>query len=100
MSSCAAAGAKTMKSEVRIPRRRGGQPGNTNRRIHGAYSKAAIARRKEVMALVHRARRLIADAKAVLAERKVEREKITMIGCSCNPLSQLNFFDRSGESAL
>src|SRR5579862_4361065 len=58
------AGAHAMenaKSEVRIPpkRKRGGQPGNTNRLRHGRYAADTLTRRGQVMGLTRLARHVL-----------------------------------------
>lgn len=42
-------------------RRRGGQPGNTNRLIHGRYAGRFLARRAQVRSLLREARTVIAE---------------------------------------
>lgn len=46
------------------PRRRGAQPGNDNRLIHGRYSRGFRARRMQVRSLLREARRVTADLNA------------------------------------
>lgn len=43
------------------PRRRGGQPGNGNRLIHGRYSRHFLARRAHIQGILRQARVLIAE---------------------------------------
>lgn len=54
-------------------RRRGGQPGNTNRLIHGRYAGATLARRAHVRNLVRNARDTIAEMKLVKRVVKIFR---------------------------
>jgi hypothetical protein len=64
-------------SGVRITRRRGGQPGNANRRRHGAFSRAAIAQREGISALIRAADSLIVRAHMVARARTALRRKRT-----------------------
>ncbi len=63
------------KTEVRIKRRRGGQPGNSNRLSHGGYTRAAAAQRKTVRALLKAARDLTIRAAMVARARRSYRRK-------------------------
>jgi hypothetical protein len=71
------------KSEVRIPKRkRGGQPGNSNRLRHGRYAAETLALRKHVSRVTRTARHVIVRAKmflrvyeAVAAKRRREKSQ-------------------------
>jgi hypothetical protein len=43
------------------PRRRGGQPGNSNRLIHGRYTRRFVARRAHICSILREARQVIAE---------------------------------------
>lgn len=60
-------GAKDVRMGEKVPRRRGGQPGNTNRLVHGRRSKAAAAARAEGRRLVAEAARLARSGRTLLA---------------------------------
>ena len=62
------------KTEVRI-KRRGGQPGNRNRLVHGRYTRAAQERRQSVRALLKAARDLTIRAAMVARARRSYRRK-------------------------
>jgi hypothetical protein len=62
-------------SEVRIARGRGGQPGNSNRRKHGAFSRGAAQKRQHIAALVRAAENLIVRAHMVARARTALRRK-------------------------
>ncbi|GEM_PF-4291774 len=65
------------KSEVRIPpkRKRGGQPGNTNRLRHGRYAADTLTRRGQVMGLTRLARHVLVRVKMILRARKALKAK-------------------------
>ena len=63
------------KTEVRIKRRRGGQPGNRNRLLHGRYTHTAQAQRQAVRALLKAARDLTIRAAMVARARRSYRRK-------------------------
>ena len=77
-------------------RKRGGQPGNRNRLKHGDYSAGRIAQRKEIAALLCKARHAIVRAKWIARARQhwlsVERDRITSRPRNSNPLVELIFF--------
>jgi hypothetical protein len=62
-------------SEVRIARRRGGQPGNINRRKHGAFSRAASEERNRIARLIRVAESLIVRVHMVAKARTALRRK-------------------------
>ncbi len=62
------------KTEVRI-RKRGGQPGNTNRLRHGRYTAERIARRGQVMRLTRLGRHALLRVKMILRARKALKRK-------------------------
>lgn len=53
------------------PRRRGAQPGNSNRRLHGHYTRAALARRAELRASAREARDVTHQLKLLKRVTKV-----------------------------
>lgn len=53
-----------MKAWIAVKKKRGGQPGNRNRRVHGLYSAATRARAAEIGAIVARCDDLIAWVEA------------------------------------
>lgn len=52
------------------PRRRGGQPGNRNRLVHGRYSRAWRVRRAQVRTLLRQSRALVAAMRAAASLRR------------------------------
>jgi hypothetical protein len=63
-------------SEVRIARKRGGQPGNSNRRKHGAFSRGAADERRRIVILVKAAENLIVRVHMVARARAALRRKL------------------------
>jgi glycyl-tRNA synthetase alpha subunit len=59
--------------------------GNRNRLKHGAFSRAAAARRSQIDALVAQAEALIARAGMVARARKALRVKQARGAAACNP---------------
>ena len=83
-------------AEPETRRKRGGQPGNTNRLKHGVHGRAHREQHGEVAALIRESRNLVLRAnwfrRAWMHWKKVERERSTSAPCICNPLLLLNFF--------
>jgi hypothetical protein len=70
-----------LQQSLQQKRKRGGQPGNTNRLRHGLYSRAHLARRDEGRALRRKTRRLIAKLGMVARARAALRRKLLSPPC-------------------
>jgi len=64
-------------------RRRGGQPGNHNRLVHGRYSRAFLARRAQVRAVLCQSRALLAEMRAAAS-----LQRFTMLTVRRRPNAQ------------
>ena len=58
-------------------RKRGGQPGNSNRLVHGRYTQKRAARRAELWAYRRKGRTLVILVKNVLKARKALKRRLT-----------------------
>lgn len=63
--------AAKMKAWIAVKKKRGGQPGNRNRRVHGLYSAATRARAAEIRAIVAQCDAVIARVGAHVALQKM-----------------------------
>jgi hypothetical protein len=70
-------------------RRRGGQPGNSNRLIHGRYARRFLLRRAHVRGLLRDARAVIAELNTAARRLRARRDETTP-----------HFFQSHGSNAL
>jgi len=71
--------ARLRAAEGLAPRKRGGQPGNRNRLIHGRYSRAILERKAWANAILRRSRYLIALMKLETKWRRFQRSQNTNV---------------------